>query len=425
MRVAFCNFDLEPWRMDLAIKMAKEFRKRGNACFYYSYRENINDIIGNQSVEFQNVEFSKYKFNESITKESKKFSAEELNFIGQYSRNLNNVFNRPASQNIKLISEINVFLEKLSLAQKENHIDLFIIWGGERYRERAIVEFARKYDKKFFMLEFGYFRPFTLTIENIGLNYNNCLSREAEFYDKLYNDIEIKLSDITEPKKAFLDKNGSLKVNFSLKNYILKFLSIKKTSKPKLNLNKSYVFIPFQVESDSQIIEFSPHVKTMQNLVALACEAVTDYNIRYKQNLAIIFKPHPVDKRVSIRSILQKMKYYPHAEVSFHETTQELIRHADFIVTINSTVGLEALMMKTPVITLGDTFYNIPELVTNCKNYDELPDLIHQVANSVINEKFMLKYMKYLRDEYFHEIFFEGADPSSIKSLVDRLLVER
>lgn len=40
-----------------------------------------------------------------------------------------------------------------------------------------------------------------------------------------------------------------------------------------------------------------------------------------------------------------------------HASTHELIRRAEAVAVISSTVGLEALLYEKPVLTLGDPFY--------------------------------------------------------------------
>ena len=52
--------------------------------------------------------------------------------------------------------------------------------------------------------------------------------------------------------------------------------------------------------------------------------------------------------------------------------TQELIEKSAAVVTVNSTVGIEAMLHLKPVITLGDAFYAVPGLVRPCGRDDEL-----------------------------------------------------
>jgi capsule polysaccharide modification protein KpsS len=63
-------------------------------------------------------------------------------------------------------------------------------------------------------------------------------------------------------------------------------------------------------------------------------------------------------ERLSERHGLQGRLRYLHDQ---HLPT--LLHHARGVVTINSTVGLQALHHRVPVITLGESVYQIPGLV--------------------------------------------------------------
>lgn len=63
------------------------------------------------------------------------------------------------------------------------------------------------------------------------------------------------------------------------------------------------------------------------------------------------------------------------------EDTQKLIKKADAIVTLTSTMGWEALLHQKPVISMGDVFYNDSGLTYRIRSYDELETLLPQILN--------------------------------------------
>jgi capsule polysaccharide modification protein KpsS len=276
-----------------------------------------------------------------------------------------------------------------------------------------------------FLFEFAYFRPFTLTVEEKGLNDYNSVPRDPDFFRRLYSNVEVDFDAILNPSTAVFTPNKDLlHILGNSSNHIEERSKLARQNRQKkpVNLKTRYVFVPFQVESDTQIVEHSPHIKSMRNLVAITAEAVFDYNQRYNDDLRIVYKPHPVDVNLKLDYIEQFIECYPHAEISYAESTPELIANASLVITINSTVGIEALIQKKPVLTLGNAFYAIPGLVSSCKNYDHLHDAIKKALDSEIDVSFVFKYLKYLREEYFQEIYYEGADLDSIRKLADRLL---
>ena len=70
-----------------------------------------------------------------------------------------------------------------------------------------------------------------------------------------------------------------------------------------------------------------------------------------------------------------------------NSNTFELIQNARIVITINSTVGLEALILNKYVIFLGDTFY---------KNFDQER-----------LKKYLLKYL--INIEYFSNDKVDGS----------------
>lgn len=425
MNIVFCNFDFENWRLDLACKLAAEFNRRGHNCFYYSYKRELATVFSKIDTTMTLVQFLKYQKNEMPLQEYQHFTDKELEDIVNYNQNLNITKNRPPKANVELRKKVKVFLEKLKCHHVTHNPDIYIVWGGNRYHEKAIVTFAKKYHSRAYFFEFGYFRPFTLTIEESGLNDYNSVPRDPEFFRNLYPDVKEDFDSLLKPSTAVLNGNESLsKILGHPPTRVMNRgkLARKFQKRKSINLNKRYVFVPFQVESDTQIIEHSPHIKSMANLVAITAEAVFDYNLKYNDELKVVFKPHPVDVDVKIEYIADLLKYYPHTEIAYTETTQNLLGNATLVITINSTVGIEALTQKKSVITLGNAFYAIPGLANVCKNYDQLPDMIKFTMDTEIDESLVFKYLKYLREEYFHEIYYEGADADSIESLAERLL---
>ena len=68
----------------------------------------------------------------------------------------------------------------------------------------------------------------------------------------------------------------------------------------------------------------------------------------------MIIKPHPAELDKTIYTRIQKQ--YPQA-VIMNGDTREMIRKADKIITINSTVGLESILLGKQVEFLGKSFY--------------------------------------------------------------------
>lgn len=125
---------------------------------------------------------------------------------------------------------------------------------------------------------------------------------------------------------------------------------------------KPYLFLPFQVSEDTQLLLNSD----VDNLAAL--QKCVD---RAKElDLGLIAKVHPAENSVSAIKSLNEAFQAASASVEFAlstRSTTELITGAREVCTINSTVGLEALIIGKPLTVLGRAlfvhFVDRPELL--------------------------------------------------------------
>jgi capsular polysaccharide export protein len=194
-------------------------------------------------------------------------------------------------------------------------IDLLFCWRGLHQKELPLIEQCRKQGTAIYFSEMGWFpQVSTLYFDRKGINYG---------------------STITDWKYEPLTKEQEQELNAHLANYhqcIAKTTGIKKDD---------FVFVPFQVESDSQLWYYSPRFKKMQELV--------DYVSEYIPG-RIIFKKHP-------KGTYGEIKIPSHCELVETGTTHDYLTQCRYCVTINSTVGLEAMTYMKPVVTLGQSFY--------------------------------------------------------------------
>ena len=298
-------------------------------------------------------------------------------------------------------------------------------------------------------MEQCYFRPFTLCIDSKGVNYENSLPREKEYYLKkninknklkefllkplfaYKKDVKInynslyeyiikkydQISLIWKKNKNFYDIEQN---PFSLRNFGKKINSFIKKMNFKnkdIDLPDRYIFVPFQVEDDSQILFFSDKIKEMNKLVQVVCNNLNKYNNKYNDDLKVVFKTHPNGKDNIVKS--ENFNNMKNCLLLKKYDTKKLIENSIGVITINSTVGIEALANYKPVITLGKSFYNIENLVLHCNNVDDLYKYINLIINDKINKNLINKFLYHLRFNYCKEIFWRNPDKKSIKRMVD------
>ncbi|MBR8129739.1 capsular biosynthesis protein [Burkholderia ambifaria] len=111
---------------------------------------------------------------------------------------------------------------------------------------------------------------------------------------------------------------------------------------------RRYVFLPLQVSDDTQLKLHS----AVDNLGAI------DIALRYAahMNAGLIVKVHPAERNAALIDAVFDMKRRHRFDIATSKTV-DLVKHARVVVTINSTVGLEAMLYGRPVVPLGRCFY--------------------------------------------------------------------
>src|SRR5690606_11472626 len=80
--------------------------------------------------------------------------------------------------------------------------------------------------------------------------------------------------------------------------------------------------------------------------------------------------------------------------------TQALIEHAALVITINSTVGIEALLLGRPVLTLGNAFYNIDGLVSHADNVAQLREVVSAPGQAPFDPGLVRHFVAWLHERY-------------------------
>lgn len=120
---------------------------------------------------------------------------------------------------------------------------------------------------------------------------------------------------------------------------------------PRLN-QRPYIFLPFQVSEDTQLLLNSD----VANVQALEIAA----ELARSKGHALIAKIHPAENSVAaVRELEDSFARVP-KEVDLTlstVSTTELINESEGVVTINSTVGLETLIIGKPLKVLGRALF--------------------------------------------------------------------
>jgi hypothetical protein len=193
--------------------------------------------------------------------------------------------------------------------------DCVFMWNGSLAKEKEIAEQCNKIGIPVYFCELGWLpQSGTLYFDRKGINYSSSL-RDWQ-YSPLSEDQQLYVRS----KLAYFHQ------------------CIAKTT--GINPGDDFVFAPLQVEEDSQIRVFS-RFDNMQQVIDYICDHVPG---------RIIFKKHPKGK-------YGELKAPARCEIVDGGTTHDYLPRCQYVITVNSTVGIEALSYYKPVIVLGRAFY--------------------------------------------------------------------
>ena len=228
------------------------------------------------------------------------------------------------------------------------------VWNGQKMPSSAVVVAAKLVNIPVVYFENGLL-PNSVTCDWRGVNCENSLPNSPAFYRQ-----------------------------FSTQNAVEQQL-VQRQSKTKKGqgicesrLPKRYIFVPFQVETDSQVVRNSPWITSMADFYRVLEDALPFID----DDVCIIIKEHPSEN--------QRYDHLHHKNerIMFcnQSTTDTLIGKAEALITLNSTVGLEGILKNRKVITLGNACYGIDGLVLNATSMSEFRLCLERLSDFTIDE---------------------------------------
>ncbi|MGA6927578.1 MAG: hypothetical protein WBY88_17955, partial [Desulfosarcina sp.] len=129
------------------------------------------------------------------------------------------------------------------------------------------------------------------------------------------------------------------------------------------NLSKKYYFVPLQVQYDFQISRHSPF-HDMQDFIRTV---MVSFAKRAPKDTRLVVKHHPMDRGRTlfytfIAELAESLGISDRVQVIHDIHLPTCLKNAIATVTINSTVGIASLFHGTPILVLGEAFYDIEGL---------------------------------------------------------------
>jgi capsule polysaccharide modification protein KpsS len=156
------------------------------------------------------------------------------------------------------------------------------------------------------------------------------------------------------------------------------------------------VFFPLQYPEESRLTVFSPEFFDQEWIIEYLSRSVPD-------SVGVFIKQHPNHVGQQSPLWIRRLSQLPNVQFLSPElNVHEIIADAEAVVVTNNTVGFEALFYSTPLIVLGQAFYQDTPAV---RTVDILGDLRSVVANAMqdgVLEKDCVASIHSLREAVFN-----------------------
>ncbi|MDO6589263.1 capsular biosynthesis protein [Loktanella sp. D2R18] len=270
----------------------------------------------------------------------------------------------------------------------EKHPDrVAVAWNGLNGTRRVFMDAAKDARAKTLYFELSPFKG-RITVDPCGVNYRNGLPRTAAPY--------------VHWAKKHADDDGWRKLGTTI---------VARTGQQAPNaaatprpLNEKFIFIPLQVPGDSQLRLFGGAFPTVEQVIDAVAEAAKYLPDGWHARL----KEHPT----SPIKFGDRIAQLAHPQLVLDNVTDTFtqVAAARAVVTVNSSVGLEAMFFEKPVAAIGDCFWAIDGIANHCPTQDALNALFAQPETLSYDPQARNGFLNFLSQHYYPELDHDGPD---------------
>ncbi len=264
--------------------------------------------------------------------------------------------------------------------------DTVVLWNGMRGARFAAANIARARGLKTVFFERG-FLPNTVQIDSQGVNYGSRSARPS---------LEtVRNVAITPERQEWLD---SLAFEQRPLGNMERPVAREVTGVGEIDLPPRFLLFVAQVHDDTQIDFYSPHFRTVEAAIRYTHAELRAHNETHGDDLRLVVKEHPQDYRRARYGELRREL----ADALFlhNVNNDELIARSAAVVTVNSSMGLQAIAQDRPVATLGESVYGLSGVVYRAPEDGPLRDLVPKLLSCEgLDRETQRKLLVYFRED--------------------------
>lgn len=250
--------------------------------------------------------------------------------------------------------------------------DVLVVWNGRLPWYRAAVAQAQALGIPVCYLEYGFF-PDTLQMDGCGVNAAASIAAlPAEWFAALPHDPAVWLTPFAQRGVEFTAGANALPGDVE-------------------RLPARAVVVPLQLDGDTQLTDHSPWIRDMAHLLDAVCAATPE-------GMPVIVKEHPSAATREETALLHAR--YPRVTWCRYRSVAELLPAARVVVTVNSSVGLQALCRRVPVVACGAALWAKPAFCQSARNGAQLAAAIHGASAYEPDCQTLGSFLTYLRGRW-------------------------
>lgn len=230
--------------------------------------------------------------------------------------------------------------------------------------------------------------PSRFTVDVSGVNFTNSLPRSISPYLNWQSKSNIAPDTWRQAGRKIIQRPA------------LKPAKISKKSAPPLS--ESFLFVPLQVPNDSQLRIYGGAFRTVESFVKAIIEAGKNLPIGWHVRI----KEHPTSKQ----SISHLFDSEISAPVFLDNSTDtfEQVAASEGVLTVNSSVGLEAMFYDKPVVAAGQCFWAIEGVAVSAPTTIALARVMAMPDQLKFDIHARNAFMNFLTEIYYPELKFEN-----------------
>ena len=262
-----------------------------------------------------------------------------------------------------------------------------VVWNGLNGSRRIFMDAARDAGARTLYFELCPL-PGRITVDPCGVNFHNGLPRQPGPY--------AHWAEGQEGKAYWQEMRATFRARSPLTQV--------PDNVPDRPLTEPFVFVPLQVQGDSQLRLFGGAFRTVEAVIGAVAEAAK----RLPDGWHLRIKEHP-SSPVKFGALIAEKS---HAKLVLDNSTDTFtqVAAARAIVTVNSSVGLEAMFFEKPVVALGDCFWAIPGIAHHCPTPEDLGALCADPSALAFDPVLRDAFLRYLTEVYYPDLSRDGPD---------------